>query len=99
MKKKPKSYWNYRILLEYRDTLEVINGSLRPTKYPALFLAEVLYVDDIPHSWGSVRTEYSSKKSVKQTLKHQLAATRQPVLYAGDRFPEEVKLREICINY
>ena len=99
MKKKPKSYWNYRILLEYRDTLEVINGSLRPTKYPALFLAEVHYENDIPHSWGNVQTEYSSKKNVKQTLKHQLAATRKPVLYADDRFPEEVKLREICINY
>lgn len=99
MKKKPKSYWNYRILLEYRDTLEVINGSLRPTKYPALFLAEVHYENDIPHSWGNVQTEYSSKKNVKQTLKHQLAATRQPVLYADDRFPEEVNLKEVCINY
>ena len=95
MKKKAKSYWNYRILLEYRDTLETINGSLRPTKYPALFLAEVLYVDDIPHSWGNVQTGYSSKKNVKQILKLQLAATRQPVLYADDRFPEEVNLKEI----
>ena len=95
MKKKPKSYWNYRILLEYRDKLELINGSLRPTKYPALFLAEVHYENDIPHSWGNVQTEYSSKKNVKQTLKHQLSATRKPVLYAGDRFPEEVNLKEI----
>lgn len=92
--KNNKSYWNYRILLKYQSY--TLNGVTRSE--PVFFIAEVHYEDGIPICYGMDKRWYSSKTDIKKSLQKKLEATRKPVLYAEDKFPEEVNLKQLNLN-
>lgn len=66
MKKKPKNYWNYRLL---------------HTKGRGFFFAEVHYQNDIPTSYGEAQRDmYDSKKWLKWQIKMCWHALKKPTL-------------------
>ena len=92
MKKNPSSHWNYRLLYEVIETPTFdSNGNKVMVKVDRFFFAEVHYENGKPCNYGTPVQMFESKKSIKQFLKFAWASLFKPTLYAGDRFPEEVK--------
>ena len=75
------SHWNIRILRdEYPDGTEYF------------FPAEVYYDDDgVPDGYGGYSSEGDTVADVVRYAKDVVLAERRPVLYAGERFPQEYK--------
>lgn len=78
------STWNYRVMahLEQGEVTEIY-----------LSVHIVYYRDKVPVSYAepAAGTGGESPKSIKWTLKQMKKALKKPILWYGDRFPEEHK--------
>jgi hypothetical protein len=81
-KKKPKNYWNYRVMV------------IKVGKEKIYGMYEVYYKNDKPESYSAepVRLEtLEDIKQIKWLLKKFKEATKKPIIWTGSKFPQEVK--------
>ena len=80
------SYWNYRILAKEND--EELYFQLH----------EVYYENDVPYAYTSdpVAVESETLTDLKLTLKYMKHALKKPVLWYGEKFPTECKIKYKC---
>jgi hypothetical protein len=70
MPKKPKTYWNYRVVKEKDETGNAF-----------LSICEVYYTNDVPHSWSEpVNPTGETKKELEDDLLLMYKAMDKPVL-------------------
>lgn len=61
--------------------------------YYDLRICEVHYNNDIPHAYAEAQTvNGETVKGIRWRLNKMKIALSKPILYAGDRFPEEFKI-------
>lgn len=74
--------WNYRILAHEDDDKDVY-----------FKIHEVYYKKKIPNSYTSegIFVGGESLKAVKWVLKQMKRATKKPILWAGEKFPQKFK--------
>ncbi len=87
-KHKTKSSWNYRVLA-YKH---------KYAKEASLNIYEVYYNEEgVPNGYAEdpATVEGGSIKGFKWTLKHMKKCLKKPILYCGERFPDEYKGEEI----
>ncbi len=78
-KKKPKTHWNYRVLLhQYNNENTFI-------------IHEVYYTNNKPDSYTEtgITTLGESISEIRQQLELMTKCLEKPILYAGEKFPAE----------
>lgn len=83
------STWNYRILA-FEQEEPIVNGA------DVLQICEVYYDNKgNPEAYTDRNGTISSEglKGLKKMLKMYKEALKQPILYAGDKFPQEYELK------
>lgn len=78
--------WNHRILAHE------IKGEIY------FQLHEVLYNDDIPYTYtvNPITVGSESLKGIKWTLNKMKEAVKKPILWAGEKFPNECNVKYTC---
>ena len=79
--KPPKSHWNYRVMAhQYKDEIY-------------LQIHEVHYKYDVPTACGVEKATVGGEttKEIRWSLQRMEEANNKPVLFYGDKFPEEYK--------
>ena len=80
-----KSTWNYRVMaVPYKDDIQ-------------LEIREVYYTNGIPDGYVDAEAgvhcdESEGLEALEATLERMKGALSKPILYAGDKFPQEYKL-------
>ena len=78
--------WNHRILAHEN------NGEVY------FQLHEVYYKDEVPNSYTAnpITVGSESLKGIKWTLNKMQDAVKKPILWAGEKFPNECKVKYTC---
>jgi hypothetical protein len=89
MSRKPKKYWNFRII----TNLHVVPmGTFIGDQYRTYSVVEVYYEEGKPVSYGAknILSEHENVKGIKWTHKKIKKALKKPILDA-DNWPKEYK--------
>ncbi len=91
-KKKPESYWNYRVMATKHKHPLAKKDPKQFKDFISFGIHEVYYRKDKPDGYIEDKTfDGDSVKELKWTLNHMKEALRKPVLWAGKKFPKIYK--------